>query len=124
MCCYVIGQRGASESELKMCTALTELPAHIQRMLRCPPQKRLSVEDLAAVHGITLPNAAQLPESYTMRMWLTRRLATIQGKHKQVWQNIKANPEKAQRAREATRIRVQKYRQRQRELDTREPYQH
>jgi hypothetical protein len=80
-----------------------------------PPQLP-TVEQLAAQHGISLPSVRQLPASYTLRMWLTRRLATLDGRHKLVWQRIKQDPEKLQRNRDANRKRVQKWRRRQCQL--------
>lgn len=78
--------------------------------------KLLTVEQLAAQHGISLPPVNQLPASYTLRMWLTRKLATQDGRHKQVWQRIKHDPEKLQHNRDADRLRVQMWRQRQHRL--------
>jgi hypothetical protein len=75
-----------------------------------------TVEQLAAQHGISLPAANQLPASYTLRMWLTRKLATLDGRHKQVWQRIKQDPDKLQHNRDTNRMRVQRWCQRQCQL--------
>ena len=74
----------------------------------------LTVEQLAAQYGISLPPMHQLPASYTLRMWLTRKLATMHGTHKQAWQRIKQDPAKLQHNRDANRLRVQQWRQRKR----------
>jgi len=80
-------------------------------------RKLQPVEVLAALHGIALPQECELPASYTLRKWLTRRLATLNGKHKKVWQSIKTCPQKMEAHREATRVRMQKLRQRQLSLE-------
>jgi hypothetical protein len=79
------------------------------------PAPRAPVEAIAAAFNITLPETQQLPPSYTsLRMWLTRRIATLEGKHKQAWRVLKEDPKRLQRARAANRERVRAYRSRQR----------
>lgn len=57
----------------------------------------LPVQLLADMHHITLPKPHELPASYSMRMWLTRRLHTLEGRHKAAWQAIKhGDPEQRQ----------------------------
>lgn len=70
------------------------------------------LEELAKAHGITLPQPDTLPPSYTMRMWVTRQLATAAGRHKEVWQRIREDPTRLQHNRELNRLRVQRWRQR------------
>jgi len=71
----------------------------------------LPVQVLADLHGIMLPSPEELPPSYTsMRMWLTRRIATLQGRHKETWLRIKSDPVKLQAVRAATRQRVHRWR--------------
>jgi hypothetical protein len=74
-------------------------------------KKKPSVQQVAAIHGITLPHESELPATYTMRKWLTRRLATLNGRHKAVWQSIKHNPDKLHAHCEATRRRMRRMRQ-------------
>jgi hypothetical protein len=82
-------------------------------MVNNPATQHVPVEELAAAYGITLPSVDQLPPSYTsLRMWLNRRIATLSGKHKQVWQTTKQDPDKLARVREANKHRVHAYRER------------
>ena len=79
------------------------------------PPPRAPVEAIAAAFNITLSETQQLPPSYTsLRMWLTRRIATLEGKHKQAGRALKQDPQRLQRARAANRERVRSYRSRQR----------
>ena len=71
------------------------------------------LETVAATYGITLPPLEQLPPSYTsLRMWLNRLIATLEGRHKRLWQQTKQDPERLQRVRDANKLRVQAYRKR------------
>jgi hypothetical protein len=92
----------------KMLDGRTAQAAHLQKKLP-------SVHHLAASHGITLPKESELPATYSMRKWLTRRLATLNGRHKAVWQSMKSNPQKLEAHRDATRRRMQRLRQKQKE---------
>jgi len=86
----------------------------ISKQLACKMIALQPVEAIAAQYGITLPAPEELPPSYTsVRMWLTRRVATLQGRHKQAWENTKRDPDKLQRARQANRARVDAYQSRQ-----------
>jgi hypothetical protein len=77
-----------------------------------PWHKLLPVEQLAQLHGIVLPQEHELPASYSMRRWLTRRIATMQGHHKEVYRQIKSDPERLEKYRASTRRRVQAWRAR------------
>ena len=70
--------------------------------------------ELAAKHGIELIGIEDLPPSYenSLRVWLNRRIATLEGVHKRRWAQVKDDPEKLQRAREANRARASAYRER------------
>ena len=70
--------------------------------------------ELAAKHGIQLIAFEELPASYenSLRDWLNHRIATLEGAHKRRWAQVKTDPEKLQRAREANRARASAYRQR------------
>ena len=83
-------------------------------MPNAPRRLLTPIEQLAEVHGLILPLPDALPPSYTMRMWLTRQLATAAGKHKEVWQRIREDPNRLKHNRELNRLRVQRWRQRHR----------
>jgi len=69
----------------------------------CTHTRKLQpVELLAALHGITLPKECDLPATYSLRKWLTRRLATLNGRHKAVWQSIKVDPKMPYESERAT----------------------
>ena len=70
--------------------------------------------ELAAHHGIKLISLDELPPSYdnSLRVWLNHRIATLAGVHKRRWAQVKEDPEKLQRAREANRARARTYRER------------
>lgn len=88
--------------------ACTELQSSVTACTRA----KSPVEQLALLHGITLPNKHQLPPSYSMRMWLTRRIASMQGRHKLVWQRIKNNPQRMEAHRQGSKMRMQRFRAR------------
>jgi hypothetical protein len=77
-----------------------------------PGRKLLPVEQLAQLHGIALPQEHELLSSYSMRRWLTRKIATQQGYHKEVYQRIKSDPERLMLYRSSTKKRVQAWRAR------------
>jgi hypothetical protein len=70
--------------------------------------------ELAAQHGIKLISFEELPASYenSLRVWLNHRIATLEGVHKRRWAQVKEDPERLQKAREANRARAKAYRQR------------
>lgn len=73
-------------------------------------KKLMPVDQLAMLHGITLPHPSELPASYSMRKWVTRRIATLAGWHKQVWQQIKDNPTRLQAHRQGSALRMRRLR--------------
>lgn len=77
---------------------------------------KVPVEALAKFHNIALPRAEDLPPSYTLRRWVTRKIATLQGQRKAEWQRIKSDSVKMQQHRQASRIRMQLCRQRGRNI--------
>lgn len=81
----------------------------LQKQPKC---RKVPIETLATNHNISLPKPEDLPPSYTLRRWVTRKIATLQGRRKEEWQRIKSNPIKMQQHRESTRIRMQLSRQR------------
>lgn len=93
------------------------LCSHLSSTTMMPEQHqscRVPVEVLASLYGLTLPKEEALPESYTMRRWLTRKIATIAGQHKQAWQATKSDPCKLLEHREGCRLRMQLSRARKR----------
>ena len=70
--------------------------------------------ELAAKHDIKLISSEELPPSYegSLRVWLNHRIATLAGVHKQRWEEVRADPERLQRARETNRARARAYRER------------
>lgn len=65
---------------------------------------------LAARHNICLPDAAQVPAGYgTMRAWLLHKIATLEGRHKERWQRVKADPARLEYIRAQNRQRVRAY---------------
>ena len=70
--------------------------------------------ELAARHGIKLISLEELPPSYenSLRCWLNHRIATQCGVHKRRWAEVKADPERLERAREADKARARAYRER------------
>jgi hypothetical protein len=83
-------------------------------MPKAPRRLPEPIEQLAEVHGLILPLPDALPSSYTLRMWLTRQLATAAGRHKEVWQRIREYPIRLKHNRELNRLRVQRWRERHR----------
>lgn len=77
-----------------------------------PRRKLMPVDQLAQLYGNTLPLEHELPTSYTMRRWLTRRIAALQGHHKEVYRRIKSDPERLLKYRAATKKRMQAWRAR------------
>ena len=77
---------------------------------------KVPVEVLAKFHNIALPRLEDLPPSYTLRHWVTGKIATLQGKRKAEWQQIRSDPAKMQQHREASRIRMQLCRRRGRNI--------
>ena len=70
--------------------------------------------ELAAQHVIQLIAFEDLPPSYdnSLRVWLNHRIATLGGAHKRRWAQVKEDPDKLQRARDANRARARRYRER------------
>lgn len=77
------------------------------------PQSRVPVEVLAAQYNIRLPAPEELPKSYTsVRMWLNRRIATLDGRNKRVWQELRMDQSRLAYVREQNKARVKAYRAR------------
>ena len=76
--------------------------------------------ELAAHHGIKLISLDELPPSYenSLRSWLNHRIATLEGVHKRRWEEVRADPERLQRARETNRARAKAYRERKKKPTT------
>jgi hypothetical protein len=79
-------------------------------------RKRLPLQHLADCYGIKLPTADELPPSYSMRMWLTRRIATMHGRHQVNYQRIKADPDRLAKYKAATKERVRRWRAKHRDV--------
>lgn len=77
---------------------------------RAPKRKLLPVDQLAMLHGIVLPSEEQLPASYSMRRWLTRCIATLNGHHKHIYNKIKSDPHGLVKYRAAARERARAWR--------------
>ena len=77
------------------------------------PQSRVPVEVLAAQYNIKLPAPDELPRSYTsVRMWLNRRIATLDGRNKRVWEELRKDQSRLAYVREQNKARVKAYRAR------------
>jgi hypothetical protein len=76
----------------------------------------IPLAELAAKHGVKLVSIEELPPSYenSLRVWLNHRIATLAGVHKRRWEEVKGEPDRLQRAREANRARARAYRERKR----------
>lgn len=74
--------------------------------------RKPSVWEVAAAHGITLPDAADLPPSYkaSLRTYLNRKLRAVAGLHAREWQRVRADEERLKRVREANARRCRLYR--------------
>ena len=75
------------------------------------PRSRVPVELLAAQYNVELPAPEDLPRSYTsVRVWLTRRIATMNGRNKRVWQDLKKDQARLAYVRKQNKARVNTYR--------------
>jgi len=104
--CIWLGMLVAEGFTTTECSHVDEAPKSSKHR----DKSKLTTAALAQLHGITLPREEELPASYTMRMWVTRRLASMQGRHRAAWQRIKGDPARLQTVRAATRQRVRKWR--------------
>jgi hypothetical protein len=79
------------------------------------PRKYIPVEELAAQYNIVLPALEDLPKSYTsLRMWLNRRIAALNGRNNRLWQEVKADEAHLAYVQQQNRQRVLAYRVRKR----------
>ena len=76
-------------------------------------QFKVSNDAIAAIYQIRLPKQHELPPGYpTVRSWLANRVSTLEGKNKESWKRVKADPERLLRVRERNRQRARKCRER------------
>lgn len=76
--------------------------------------RHMTCGEIAAMYGITLPaDPAQLPTSYTMRMYVMRKVAMLRGLHRLQWQKTKSDPDLLAIARARNKAGVKRYRLRQ-----------
>jgi hypothetical protein len=77
----------------------------------------LTIEAIASIYGILLPNQHELPPGYpTVRSWLANRVRTLEGSNKEHWERTRSDPRKLQHARETNLQRVRAYRARKMRL--------